>query len=559
MILNLHNVIFQKIHLVDCLWFEISLIFEGGYYMKRMHLFLLSLFFILFMTACASEPDETSSGNDGGDEGSGGDLVIANMADAVSLDPVTVNDVPSFDIQSNIFERLVKHDEEMELQPGLAESWESIDDTTWEFKLQEGVTFHDGSEFNADVVKANVERVIDPEVAAPGANYLEMIDEIEIVDDYTIRFITEFPFSLLPSHFAHNVSGIVSKEQIEEDYEAMEDGKEPGTVINENPIGTGYFKFESWTPGESVTLVKNEEYWDGEAKLNSVTFKVVDEDLTRVAEVETGDSHITNPLSPSDLEQVESADGVHVTEQESLALDYIGFNTQKEPFDDERVRQAVSMAIDKGQIVDGIYNGVGQPAIGPLAPAVPGYDDSVSGLEYDVDQAKELLADAGYEDGFSTSIWTNDSRERIDIATNVQSQLKEIGIDVEVETLEWGAYLDKIGTGEHEMFILGWSNSTATADTGIYPLFHSDNLGPSGNRTFLDDEEIDTLIEKGRKEMDEDKRLEIYSDIQEELVERAPMIYILHQKYLLGVRDEVKDLVQLPTKVLYLKDVYIEE
>jgi len=532
--------------------------------MRMKKLFLLSLLLLVgvMISGCASEPEESSATGGGSEEegsGSGGDLVIANLSDAVSLDPAGVNDVPSYDVQTNIFERLVKQDENMELQPLLAESWEAIDDVTWEFKLQEGVTFHDGSEFNADVVKTNVERVLDPDVAAPAASYLAMIDEIEVVDDYTIRFITEFPFSALPSHFAHNVGGMISKEQIEDDYAAMEEGKEPGTVINENPTGTGYFKFESWTPGDSIKLVKNEDYWDGEAKLDSVTFKVVSEDLTRIAEIETGDSHITNPLSPSDIEQVKGTDGVHVTEQDSVALDYIGFNVTQEPFDDEKVRQAVTMAIDKEQIVDGIYNGVGELAIGPLAPAVPGYDDSISGLEYNVDKAKELLAEAGYEDGFSTTIWTNDSRERIDVATNVQAQLKEIGIDLEVEILEWGAYLDKVDNGEQEMYILGWSNSTATADTGIYPLFHSENLGNAGNMSFLEDDDIDALIEEARREMDEEKRNDIYSEIQEDLVDIAPMIYVLHQKYSLGVRDEVKDLIQLPTKVLYLKDTYLEE
>lgn len=530
--------------------------------MKNAKLLLISLFLLLaiFVSACASEPDDVSlnTDSDSPKEG-GGDLIIATQSDAISLDPAGVNDVPSYNVQSNIFEKLVTFDADMEQQPGLAESWEAVDDITWEFKLQEGVTFHDGTDFNAEVVKANVEHIQDPDVAAPAANYMAMVDEVEVVDDYTIRMITEYPFASLPSHFAHNVSAMISKKQIEEDYEAMEEGKEPGTVINENPIGTGYFKLETWIPGESIELVRNDDYWNGEALLDSVTFKVIDEDLTRVAEVETGTSHVTDPLSPSDIEQMEATDGVHVSKQESLALDYIGFNTQKEPFDDERVRQAISMAIDKTQIMEGIYNGVGEPAIGPLAPAVSGYDDSVSGLDYDVDKAKELLAEAGYKDGFSTSIWTNDKRERVDIATNVQSQLKEIGIDVEIETMEWGAYLDQIGTGEHDMFILGWSNSTATADTGIYPLFHSDNIGPSGNRTFTDDAELDSLIEAGRKEMDENKRSEIYKEVQEELVNLAPMIYLLHDEYLLGVRDEVKNLVHLPTNVLYLKDTYIEE
>src|SRR5699024_5700384 len=133
----------------------------------------------------------------------------------------------------------------------------------------------------------------------------------------------------------------------------------------------------------------------------------------------------------------------------------------KEPFDDVRVRQAISMAIDKEQIIEGIYNNIGVIANGPLAPTVPGYDESISGLQDDVDKARELLAEAGYEDGFSTTIWTNDSRERIDVATNVQAQLEEIGVEVDVEVLEWGAYLDLVDNGEQDMYVLGWSYSTA--------------------------------------------------------------------------------------------------
>src|SRR5699024_7595309 len=158
--------------------------------------------------------------------------------DAVALDPAGSNDIPSFDVQSNIFENLVRHDENMELHPGLAESWEAIDETTWEFTLQEGVTFHDGSDFNAEAVKANIDRILDPDVAALAGHLIDMIDEVEIVDDYTVRFITEYPFGGLPAHLAHPTAAMVSTQQIEEDYAEMEEGAEPGSVINEHPIGT---------------------------------------------------------------------------------------------------------------------------------------------------------------------------------------------------------------------------------------------------------------------------------------------------------------------------------
>ncbi|MBP1970955.1 peptide/nickel transport system substrate-binding protein [Virgibacillus natechei] len=542
--------------------------------MSKNSLLLIAIMVMLsiVLMACASEPDENGSTDDNGEEatdggdageddaaGEGGDLVIANQSDVVSLDPAGSNDVPSSDVQANIYETLVKQDMDMELQPSLAESWEAVEDDVWEFDLQEGVTFHDGSEFNAEVVKANIERIMDPDVASPRAFLYEMVTDIEVVDDYTVQFTTEYPFSPLPAHLAHSGGAMVALEQVEADYEAMEEGEEPGSVINQNPIGTGYFEFDEWNAGEYVRLTNNEDYWDGQALLDTVTFKVVGEDLTRVAEITTGDTHIANPLSPSDIGQIEAEDGAHVHDQGSVSLSYIGFNMEKEPFDDERVRQAVSMAIDKDQIIDGIYDGVGIPAIGPIPPDVFGYDDSVSGIEHNLEEAEDLLAEAGYEDGFSTTLWTNDQRERIDAATNVQAQLEEIGIEVEVEILEWGAYLDQTANGEHDMFVLGWSTATGDADYSMHPLFHSDNVGEPGNRTFTENDELDALLEEGRQAADPEDREEIYSEAQELLVDIAPMLYLHHQEFLLSVRDEVKGFELLPTQILQLKDVYIEE
>ncbi|WP_369384530.1 ABC transporter substrate-binding protein [Halalkalibacter hemicellulosilyticus] len=330
-------------------------------------------------------------------------------------------------------------------------------------------------------------------------------------------------------------------------------------MINEHPIGTGYFQFDYWTPGEEIKLVRNEDYWGDKANLDSVTFKVVSEDLTRIAELETGDAHISDPLSPSDVSRVEATDGMYVNRQDSASLSYIGFNLEKEPFDDVRVRQAVSMAIDKDQIIEGIYDGVGIPAIGPLAPNVFGYDENQSGLEYNLEEAQALLAEAGYEDGFSTTLWTNDNRERIDAATNVQEQLKHIGIDVDVQVLEWGAYLEQTANAEHDMFILGWSAVTGDADYGMYALFHSSQVGEPGNRSFIRNDELDELLDQGRRSTDETERLDFYRQAQELLVEEAPMLYIHHQQFLLGVRDEVKGLEQTPNQILLLQNVSLEQ
>ena len=536
--------------------------------MNKRSLFFTSLTAAaLLLAACGTDDsDPVDGGTDPGEEtgtdtegAQGGDLVIGQLSDAVSLDPHGSNDTPSSNVAYNIYEALLIQDENMELQPGLATEWERVDDLTWQFTLREDVTFHDGSEFNADVVQANFERILDEDIASPRAFLYEMVEEINVVDDYTVEFVTEYPFSPLPAHIAHSGGGMMSAEVIAADYEAIENGSEPGSVINENPVGTGPFVFESWTPGDEIVLNRNDDYWGGAPALDSITFRVVPEGSTRLADLETGAIHISDPLSPSDVSRVEGTDGMSVNSQPSVSLSYIGFNAQKEPFDDPLVRQAISKAIDKDTIINGIYDGVGIPAESPLAPDVFGHDENISGLEYNVEEARELLAEAGYEDGFSTTLWTNDNQDRIDTATAVQAQLEEIGIDVEIEIVEWGAYLEDTAAGEHDMFILGWSTVTGDADYGLYPLFHSDNFGEAGNRTFFATDELDSVLEEARQSSDEDERLDLYSRAQEILVDEAPMIYIHHPEFLLAVSDDVEGLWQHPTGILMLRDVSLNQ
>lgn len=537
---------------------------------------LVSLLFAvaLVLSACAGdgepneEPEESGSeeetnnegeGEEAGGDGSGGDLTIAIPSDVVSLSTQGSNDVPSSNVAENIYETLTVLNEDQEVEPGLAEDWEEVDETTWDFHLREGVEFHDGEELTAEVVKMNFDRLVDEEIGSPRAFLFEAVESTEVVDDYTIRFNLEYPYAPLLANLAHNGTGIMSPAIIEEDYAQLEEGGDVDSYINQNPVGTGPFEYEEWTPGEKLVLKRNENYWGDAAKLDTVTFKVVSEQSSRIAELESGVSHIADAIGPNNVSRVEGMADADVLQAPSVSLSYVGFNVQSEPFDDERVRKAVSMAINKDEIIEGVYNGVGIPAVGPLAPPVFGYDDSVSGLDYDVDAAKDLLAEAGYEDGFSTTIWTNDNEQRVDTAVAIQSQLKDIGIDVKIEELEWGAYLERTANGEHDMFILGWSTVTSDADYGMFPLFHSSAVGDPGNRSFLENDELDEILEEARRETDPDARQELYTQAQEMLVELAPMIYVHHQEYLLGVNSSVKDFGINAQGIYQLRDAYIEE
>jgi len=311
--------------------------------------------------------------------------------------------------------------------------------------------------------------------------------------------------------------------------------------------------------GNELKLVKNDEYWDGAVSYDSAVFQIIPEGATRVANLETGYAHIIDPLAPNEAARVEAMDNASISTQDSVGINYIGFNMEKAPFDNVLVRQAISMAIDKEEIINGIYEGYGQIADGPLSPTVVGSVSDIPAYEYDVEEAKALLAEAGHPDGFSTTIWTNDNPLRMDIAVAVQAALADIGIKVEVEVLEWGAYLAQTGQGEHDMFILGWSNQNANADNGLYPLFHSSQVGAAGNRFMLKDDAIDGFLEDARKTTDEDEQLQLYRDAQVRLVELAPMIYLQHQTYISGHLDTIEGFQISPIGMYQLKDVTIND
>lgn len=476
------------------------------------------------------------------------DLVVAQLSDAVSLDPHGSNDSPSSNVRTKIYENLLYFDLDMELQPELATDWEAVDETTWRFTLREDVTFHDGEEFNAEAVKANLERVTDEEFGSERLFLYEMITEINVVDEYTVEIVTEYPFAPLLSHLAHDGGGMISPAAIEEaGFDEVE------------AVGTGPFELDSWEPGDEVVLVRNEDYWGDAPNLDSITFQVVPEESTRLALVENGEAHIAPFEQPTNQARVESAQSMDLMLYDSLSLDYIGMNTEKEPFDDVQVRQAITMAIDRESMVEGILEGAGTPAIGPLSELVFGFTEDVESLDYDPEGAEELLAEAGYEDGFETTLWTNDNARRMEIAEIVQNDLAEVGIDVEIEVLEWGAYLDETSEGNHDMYILGWVTVTGDADYGLYALFHSDSHGATGNRSFYSNDRVDELLDEGREETDMDEREQIYADVQNELVPEAPHINLYHPQWMVAVNEAVENYEHHPDNMMLLDDVILTE
>ena len=304
---------------------------------KKYYTYLLMAALMLIMAACTSDSDVEVTDEDGNTEETniGGDLVASYATDVSSLDPAGQNDLPSDQRRNVIYEGLLYLNDDLEPEPRLATDYEQTDETTWVFNLREGVQFHDGTEFNAEAVKANIERIVDPAVASSRANIFEMIEEINAVDEYTVEIVTEYPFAALPNYLAHDAGGMVSKAVIDEDYQnaldeaeldmtldefyaqraaggeeyeetADEVGRTTGTIVEQKPVGTGYMQFQSRSPGENVVVERFDDYWDEPAKLDTITFKVVAEDASRIAELESGQSHFIQGFDNAQWERIEN-------------------------------------------------------------------------------------------------------------------------------------------------------------------------------------------------------------------------------------------------------------
>ncbi|WP_066065077.1 glutathione ABC transporter substrate-binding protein [Neobacillus soli] len=512
--------------------------------------FFLGLLMAIIITGCSTNKDVSTKGN-GKDKASkaGGTLVIARLSDAENLDQQFMSTINAASVtHGKIYEGLVGRDKNAEIKPLLAEEWKQLDDTTWEFKLRKNVKFHDGTPFNADAVKATFDRLLDPNVASPRAVVFKMVKEVKVVDEFTVQFILSEPFSPLLSILASHEGGIISPKTIEK----------YGKKIIQEPNGTGPFVFESWTPGQEIVLTKNNEYWGTKAKVDKVVFKVVPEETTRISMLETGEAQIAEPLSVPMMSTVEASQESEIYRSEGFGTEYIGFNVQKKPFSDVRVRKAIAHAVEMDSIIKGVYNNVGKKANSLLGSKVFGYHADMKAYEYNLNEAKELLAEAGYPDGFETTLKTMDSKERINMAEVLQSQLKGVGIKLNIEVLEYGTFVEQANKGNTEMFILSWRNATGDADYNQYNLFHTNSQGAAGNTFFYSNKEVDRLIDAARGEKDQAKRVELYAQSQELEMKDAVYIPVRVIENLAAVAKNVEGFSISPSGYLEINDVSIK-
>ena len=475
------------------------------------------------------------------------EMIIAQDGESKSLDIHQGND--GFSLRANrlIYSRLVEADENMQIHPGLAESWQQLDDKTMQFKLRKGIKFHNGDDFTAEDVKFSFERMMNsPRIAF----VLPPIERIDIVDDYTVNIVTKTPFGPLLAHLSHPALGMVSKKLLTENPEALK----------EKPIGTGSYKFKEWIYGDKLVLEKNEDFYDkNERRLKYIIFKNVVEASNRAIGLETGEIDIATPISSVDEENIKNNPKLQLLTKPSISYSYIGMNMTKAPLNDIRVRKAINYAIDKQAIIDVILNGNGKIATSPIAPGVFGFTDKTKNYEYNVEKAKELMKEAGYENGFTTSILVFSGEANTQTAEIVQAYLKEIGIDLKIEIVEVSAYWDMTERGVHNLFLGSWGVVTGDADYGLYAMYHSSAKGGAGNRDFYENEKVDELLDKAKTEIDPETRKKLYEEAQILIVNDAPDVMLYNRNLTVGAQKYIKGLGIHPVTLYNFATVYIEE
>ena len=386
------------------------------------------------------------------------DIVVAMGADVVTLDPAGQQDTTSGVLIHHVYSTLMDIDEEGNLVPDLAESYEMKSDTEYTFKLREDACFSDGTPVTAKDVKFTYDRAKDmPKTKSNTSKIAEVIAD----DDYHVTFKLTQPYAAFKTITTQTNLSIVSEAAVTAAGDAY------GDV--ENVLGSGEFTVTEWVPNDHYTLTKNEKYWGEMPITTTITCRVIPEGSARAIALEAGEVDLVWNVDPTDCANVEANSDVALLSQPSSSIEYLGMNTTKEKFSDERVRQAVNYALDKQTFVDTIIEGRGTVANSYINSTIPGWSEEEEAYPYDPEKAKELLAEAGYPNGFESSLYVNgDVRTRS--AQIVQAQLAEVGITVDISTYEWGALLDSLNAGDHEMFILGWSNTSFEAPTSYSTL-----------------------------------------------------------------------------------------
>jgi peptide/nickel transport system substrate-binding protein len=539
--------------------------------LRVLSLFLLS--FVLLLSGCnyGGGSNPASSGESSKETASGpkkgGKVTIPIVADP-TFNPWHPNAFAESNVVNRVlFSGLTQPGKDLLPAPDLAKDWSTSEDgLEWTFNLRDDVKWHDGEQFTAeDVAFTFNEIALNKELGANNSSYFKKVKEVQVVDDYTVKFILESPVAALPAYLSFNTE-ILPKHSFE--------GKDPWELTSFNkvkPVGTGAFKIKSYTSGQGVVLERNDDFYGDEALLDEVEYKVLPDANTHVAQLLSGELSIFALDDLSAIDRIKKAEGVDVVGRETTRFFWVILNQQLEQFQDVKVRQAVLHAIDRQNIIDTVLKGYGTIADAGIAPALKEYyTDDVKRYEFDPEQAKKLLAEAGLKDTNGDGLLDKDGKSfTIDfkigiqgdleaVSQMVQQYLKAVGLDVKLNTMEWNAMIQDVVVNRDYEMSLNWWRYPADPDLSAY--MHSANV-KGNNIPAYQNEELDKLLDAGAQESDVEKRKEIYVEAQKMMAEQLPYIFLWYPQ---EAQVRVKKLKGVPDLAFgdalhYIHEWYIEE
>jgi len=452
------------------------------------------------------------------------ELIVAAEQEPVGYDPHKVPAASSVRVYALIYDSLTKLDESMNIVPNLAEKWEvAPDGKTITMSLHKGVKFHNGKDMTADDVKFSFERILNPDTGAIAKSYFSNVESIEVKDPTTVVFHLKNADAAFIANTASAYASIVPS---------------GSTDLTKDAIGTGPFKLEQSEPGQYVLLKKNADYFNKDLpKVETIKFQIMKDEAERLAAIRSGKIDIST-VSADSAKLLEGKPGVQVKNYQSLEYSYLGINVNKKPFDNPKVREAISYAVDRNQIVQTVWKG--EAALtGPIAPALTSWAvDAASYPTYkpDAAKAKQLLAEAGFPNGFDTEIETAATYpDMIETAQVIQQQLKAIGINAKINQLEWGNYIE-VWKSKDMNLMVGRNTSGVDADRSMRFFFATTG---SANVWNYSNPAYDELVEKALATVDQAERKKLYEQAQTMLVADAPNLFLASPKNYYAVRDNI--------------------
>lgn len=493
----------------------------------------------LLLPGCGKE----SKPQDGTADTAKDTLVIGQYGDAPNLDPHNCLNDNGMRVMINIYDPLIRMDENFEPVPCVAERWEvSEDGVEYTFYIKKGIKFQNGEELTVSDVVFTINRGVVSPQASPSYSGVE---KAEAVGEDAVKVTLTGPNTQILAALSLPLAGILCEK-------AVTEAEANGGTYGREPVGSGPYKLTNWVTGEKIELTAYEDYHMGPAAIKNVTFRAIGDQSAAVISLETGDIDAYVDLNQSNFNLVKSNENLTLNLGPSFAYQFVAFNCSKAPFDNVKVRQALAHAVDKTAMVMGINDGVGDIIDTVASPDMVGYTEDIVKYDYNLETAKQLLAEAGYPDGFSCDIAVYlDSYSKY--AQVLQASLKDIGVNASVTMLERAAFDDLTFSGDADIFFYGNTYSGPDmSDVSLYNLLHSKNIEKGSSRIHFRSESIDSLLDEGRVTLDNTARGKIYEELLKQLSEEAPIVPFIWTYKNIATNKDLQGVYVHPQSIYYV-------